>query len=82
MTKVGNLLRFEGAQKIGEGTVASDDIEADWTPNSDFLRSVAPKRIKQYMTTSGLPFELGWVELAYKKSTKTRGSMTMKFMKS
>lgn len=62
---------FEGAQKIGEGTVASDDIEADWTPNSDFLRSVAPKRIKQYMTTSGLPFELGWVELAYKKSTKS-----------
>ena len=67
----GKFSAFEGAQKIGEGTVASDDIEADWTPNSDFLRSVAPKRIKQYMTTSGLPFELGWVELAYKKSTKS-----------
>ena len=67
----GKFAAFEGAQKIGEGTVASDDIEADWTPNSDFLRSVAPKRIKQYMTTSGLPFELGWVELAYKKSTKS-----------
>ena len=67
----GKFATFEGAQKIGEGTVASDDIEADWTPNSDFLRSVAPKRIKQYMTTSGLPFELGWVELAYKKSTKS-----------
>ena len=67
----GKFVAFKGAQKIGEGTVASDDIEADWTPNSDFLRSVAPKRIKQYMTTSGLPFELGWVELAYKKSTKS-----------
>lgn len=67
----GKFAAFEGAQKIGEGTVASDDIEADWTANSDFLRSVAPKRIKQYMTTSGLPFELGWVELAYKKSTKS-----------
>lgn len=67
----GKFAAFEGTQKIGEGTVASDDIEADWTANSDFLRSVAPKRIKQYMTTSGLPFELGWVELAYKKSTKS-----------
>ena len=67
----GKFVAFKGAQKIGEGTVASDDIEADWTPNSDFLRSVAPKRIKQYMTTSGLPFKLGWVELAYKKSTKS-----------
>ena len=67
----GKFVAFKGAQKIGEGTVASDDIEADWTPNSDFLRSVAPKRIKQYMTTSALPFKLGWVELAYKKSTKS-----------
>ncbi|MBT0950470.1 Eco57I restriction-modification methylase domain-containing protein [Streptococcus infantis] len=67
----GEFAAYEGAQKIGEGSVASDDIEADWTPNSDFLRSVAPRRIKQYMRTSGLPFKLGWVELAYKKSTKS-----------
>ena len=67
----GKFAVYEGAQKIGEGSVASDDIEADWTPNSDFLRSVAPRRIKQYMRTSGLPFKLGWVELAYKKSTKS-----------
>ena len=67
----GKFAAYEGAQKIGEGSVASDDIEADWTPNSDFLRSVAPRRIKQYMRTSGLPFKLGWVELAYKKSTKS-----------
>ena len=67
----GKFAAYEGAQKIGEGSVASDDIEADWTPNSEFLRKIAPKRIKQYMTTAGLHFELGWVELAYKKSTKT-----------
>ena len=62
---------FEGTQKIGEGTVSSDDIETDWSPNSDFLRAVAPKRINQYMKTSGLPYTLGWVELAYKKATKS-----------
>lgn len=62
---------FEGTQKIGEGTVSSDDIETDWSPNSDFLRKVAPKRINQYMKTSGLPYTLGWVELAYKKATKS-----------
>ena len=67
----GKLAAYEGAQKIGEGTIFSDDIEADWTANSEFLRKIAPKRIKQYMTTAGLHFELGWVELAYKKSTKT-----------
>lgn len=61
---------YEGAQKIGEGTV-SDDLEADWRPNSDYLREVAPKRINQYMTTSGLPYKLGWVELAYKKTDRS-----------
>lgn len=67
----GKFAAYEGTQKIGEGSVATDDIEADWTANSEFLRTIAPKRIKQYMTTAGLRFELGWVELAYKKSTKT-----------
>lgn len=66
----GGFSAYDGTQKIGEGTIAEDDIEADWTPNSDFLRQVAPKRIKQYMTTSGLSYDLGWVELAYRKSDK------------
>lgn len=66
----GGFSAYDGTQKIGEGTIAEDDIEADWTPNSDFLRRVAPKRIKQYMTTSGLSYDLGWVELAYRKSDK------------
>lgn len=67
----GQFNAFEGTQKIGEGSVSSDDIETDWSPNSDFLRTVAPKRINQYMKTSGLPYTLGWVELAYKKATKS-----------
>ncbi|MCO4489102.1 Type II restriction endonuclease [Streptococcus infantarius subsp. infantarius] len=62
---------YDGSHKIGEGSISEDDLEADWSPNSDFLREAAPKRIKQYMTTSGLPYTLGWVELAYKKLTKT-----------
>ncbi|MGC4389081.1 hypothetical protein ABXW34_24865, partial [Streptococcus suis] len=63
--------RYEGKQKIGEGTIPEDDLEADWTANSGFLRQEAPKRIKQYMHTSGLAFNLGWVELAYVKANKT-----------
>ena len=69
--KDGGFDGFEGTQKIGEGTISQEDVEADWSPNSDFLRKIAPKRINQYMKTSGLPYILGWVELAYKKSTKT-----------
>ncbi|MGO5471967.1 Eco57I restriction-modification methylase domain-containing protein [Streptococcus hyointestinalis] len=70
-TSDGDLPRYEGKQKIGEGTIPEDDLEADWTANSGFLRQEAPKRIKQYMHTSGLAFNLGWVELAYVKANKT-----------
>lgn len=70
-TSDGDLPRYEGKQKIGEGTIPEDDLEADWTANSGFLRQEAPKRIKQYMHTSGLAFNLGWVELAYVKENKT-----------
>ncbi|WP_285122675.1 Eco57I restriction-modification methylase domain-containing protein [Lactococcus petauri] len=66
----GMFQAYEGTQKIGEATAPDDDFEVDWSPNSEFLRKVAPKRIKSYMTTSGLPFILEWVELAWKKSTK------------
>ena len=67
----GQFPAFDGTYKVGEGTVPEDEIEGDWSPNSSFLRKLAPKRIKQYMKTSGLPFMLGWVELAYRKSDKT-----------
>ena len=62
---------YEGSLKIGDTTVSEDDMEADWRPNSEFLQKVAPKRINQYMTTSGLNYVLKWVELAWQKSTKT-----------
>ncbi|MCP8850472.1 Eco57I restriction-modification methylase domain-containing protein [Latilactobacillus curvatus] len=61
---------YTDAHKIGEAT-APDDFEVDWSPNSDFLRTVGAKRINQYMKTSGIKFVLEWVELAWKKSTKT-----------
>lgn len=61
---------FEGTQKIGEGSV-SEDLEADWSINSHYLRREASKRINQYMKTSGLPYTIGWAELAYRKSNKT-----------
>ena len=61
---------YEGAHKIGEGTAPEEELEADWRPNSEFLRSIAPKRINQYMKTSGVPFSLGWVELAFNSKTK------------
>lgn len=67
----GQFPAFDGTYKVGEGTVPEDEVEGDWSPNSSFLRKLAPKRIKQYMKTSGLPFMLGWVELAYRKSDKT-----------
>ncbi|MFK4925362.1 Eco57I restriction-modification methylase domain-containing protein [Lactococcus garvieae] len=62
---------YNGTQKIGEATAPSDDFEVDWSPNSDFLRTVGAKRINQYMKTAGLKFVLEWVELAWKKSTKS-----------
>lgn len=66
----GYFSAFEGTQKIGEGSV-SEDLEADWSPNSPYLRKEASKRINQYMKTSGLPYMIGWTELAYRKSNKT-----------
>lgn len=62
---------YDGALKIGEGSIQEGDLETDWSPNSTYLRSTAPKRISQYMTTAGLPYELGWVELAWRKSTSS-----------
>lgn len=62
---------YTDAHKIGEATAPDDDFEVDWSPNSEFLRTVGAKRINQYMKTSGIKFVLEWVELAWKKSTKT-----------
>ncbi|WP_332375671.1 Eco57I restriction-modification methylase domain-containing protein [Lactococcus cremoris] len=67
----GMFQAYEGTQKIGEATAPDDDFEVDWSPNSEFLRTVGARRINQYMKTAGLKFVLEWVELAWKKSTKT-----------
>lgn len=64
----GSFPLYVGKQKIGEGTVPADDEEADRTPNSTYLRELAMRRIKQYMTTAGISVDLGWVELAYRRS--------------
>lgn len=66
----GGFSAYDGTQKIGEGTLSDDFWGEDTRPNSDYLRQEAPKRIKQYMVTAGLKYELGWVELAFRKSDK------------
>lgn len=58
---------YEGTQKIGEASV-SEDLEVDCTPNSNYLRTEASKRINQYMKTAGLPYTIGWAELAWRKA--------------
>lgn len=63
----GNWNVYNGVEKIGDATI--DDFEIDNRPNSEDLRKIAEKRIKSYMTTSGVPFILEWVELAYSKKT-------------
>lgn len=67
----GQLGFFEGTRKVGETSVSQHDLEKDWSPNSDFLRSQATSRINSYMRTSGLPYNLEWAELAYISSTNT-----------
>lgn len=60
---------YIGLEKIGDAT--TDDLETDNTPNSDDLRKVAERRIKQYMETAGVPHKLQWAELAYRKTDHT-----------
>lgn len=67
----GKLPLYDGLEKVGEASTPADDLEADWTPNSEFLREIADKRINQYMETAGLPHNTQWAELAYRKSDKT-----------
>ncbi|ECC2753938.1 DEAD/DEAH box helicase family protein [Listeria monocytogenes serotype 1/2a] len=62
---------YEDAEKIGETTAPEEDLEEDWSPNSDFLRSTTEKRLKGYMTTAGVPYKIDWSELAWIKSSKS-----------
>ncbi len=60
---------YDGLEKIGDASVP-DDLEADFRPNSDYLRKYAEKRINQYMNTAGVPYVLHWAQLAVDKEKK------------
>lgn len=64
-----HLPLYEGAEKVGE--TSFDDFEIDASPNSYDLHEVADRRIRKYMTTAGLNYEVPWVELAYRKKDRT-----------
>lgn len=67
----GNWLAYDGAEKIGETTAPEEDVEEDWSPNSEFLRKVTRRRINSYMRTAGVPSKIDWAELAWRKETKS-----------
>lgn len=60
---------YVGLEKIGEASVP-DDLEADFRPNSEYLQLHAKKRISQYMTTSLLPYQVDWAQLAINNKKK------------
>ncbi|WP_238144897.1 DEAD/DEAH box helicase family protein [Lactobacillus helveticus] len=62
----GKFKVYEGNQKVGKTSI--DDFAEDNRDNSPYLRNWAQKRINQYMKTSGVPANLEWTELAYRKS--------------
>lgn len=62
----GKFKVYEGNQKVGKTGVG--DLAEDNSDNSSYLRAWAEKRINQYMKTSGVPADLEWAELAYRKS--------------
>lgn len=63
---------YSGAEKIGETTAPKEDIEQDWRPNSDFLRTQTSKRLDEYMKTAGVPAVIDWTELAYIKGKDSK----------
>lgn len=63
----GMLQRYEGLNKIGDASIPNE-IEVDFTPNSNYLRKHAKNRVSQYMTTAGLPFKVHWAQLAVDKN--------------
>ncbi|WP_283590131.1 Eco57I restriction-modification methylase domain-containing protein [Ligilactobacillus saerimneri] len=57
-----------GLEKVGDASV--DTFEIDNRPNSNDLREIAGRRVRQYMGTAGVEYELQWAELAYNRKTK------------
>lgn len=62
----GKFPAYVGNQKVGKTGVG--DLAEDNSDNSPYLRNYAQKRINEYMKTSGVPADLEWAELAYRKS--------------
>ncbi len=54
----------DGALKIGEATINTDELPDTLTPNCQELNAAANKRIKQYTQTAGLRYDLLYTELA------------------
>ncbi|MCI2877144.1 Eco57I restriction-modification methylase domain-containing protein [Staphylococcus hominis] len=61
---------YIGSKKIGETTVANN-LRADWSDNSSYLKEAANKRVKQYANTAGVPYDMQWATLAIKNDQKT-----------
>lgn len=61
--------QYQGLEKIGDTSIS--DIEQDNHPNSPDLRKAANLRISSYMKTAGIPYDLQWAELAYRKDDHT-----------
>ncbi|MCX9099836.1 Eco57I restriction-modification methylase domain-containing protein [Bacillus anthracis] len=59
----GKYAAWDGLEKIGDTSVP-ENYEADFRPNSDYLRTYAERRINQYMNTAGVPYTLWWAQLA------------------
>lgn len=66
--KDGRLAYYDGLEKIGDASIS--DFKIDARDNSDDLKEVARKRIKQYAGTSGLPYQIDISRLAVTKTNK------------
>lgn len=65
INKDGKLDYYDGLRKIGDTSI--DNFKTDLRDDSDDLKNIARKRIKQYAGTSGLPYTIDLSRLAVKK---------------
>ncbi|WP_240145385.1 hypothetical protein [Ligilactobacillus murinus] len=66
----GNWKVYAESEKIGDATADVDPDPLNYQPNSEYLRKQAAQRINSYMTTSGVPYQIEWAELAYRPKDK------------
>lgn len=65
LNEYGKLAYYDGLEKIGDTSITS--MKADLRDDSDDLKEVAKKRIKQYAGTAGLPYRVDISRLAVRK---------------